>query len=83
MRFGTTCAALMLLSALSACGKTNVVPVVARPDVPTICDVGFPHMSEEAFLAMSESEQEDLLIRQGTWLNDCLSPGQTPPPSLF
>lgn len=82
MRFGMTCAVLMLLLACNACGTTSVAPVSARPDIPTICMTGFPHMSEEAFLAMSESEQEDLLLRQGAYLNACLSPGQQPPPSL-
>lgn len=67
---------------LLGCGSTSVAPVVADPSVPTICDIGFFSMSEPSFLAMTEGEQRRLLEIQAVWLNACLSPGQTPPPSL-
>lgn len=82
MRFATTLLVLMPLLVCSACGTTSAPPVSARPDVPTVCMLPFPRVSEEVFLTMSETEQEDVLTRQGVWLNDCLAPGSDTPPSL-
>lgn len=83
MQFAMMSIGLALMSALAGCERTNAVPVVTEPDAVQLCDLPFPSVGEAAFLAMSESDQEDLLLYQGSWLNECLEPGSDTPPSLY